>query len=99
MKSWEENMESMRYFVHAASHELKTPFAAISSSVQLLKEMKKYDEEVVQDLETETQKSGNLINSLLELSNIGEHSVSEEVHISEIVYEVLRDLDVRIQER
>lgn len=94
----EENMETMRYFVQVAGHELRTPLAGISSSVQLLKEIGKYDEEIVSDIKNQTNRSSELIQSLSELSDIRKDGIqNEEVHISEIVYETMKDIENMIK--
>lgn len=99
LKPIEENMKTMKYFVKVAGHELKTPLASILSSVQLLSETKVYDEEIVQDIQNETKKAGELIGSLGELSSLSEQTPKEEIHISEILYEVLKDMDSPIKEK
>ncbi len=92
-----ENIKTMQYFVQVAGHELKTPLTAILSSTQLLQETKKYDQEIVDDIENETQKAGELIGSLAELSSMSDRAPKEEVHLTEILYEVLRLLDSQIR--
>lgn len=99
LKPIEENMKTMKYFVKVAGHELKTPLASILSSVQLLSETKVYDEETVHDIENETKKAGELIESLSELSSMSEQTPKEEIYISEILYEVLKYLDSQIKKK
>ena len=69
------------------------------SSVQLLSETKVYDQETVHDIESETKRAGELIGSLAELSSMNEQTPKEEIHISETLYEVLKDLDAAIKKK
>jgi signal transduction histidine kinase len=39
----------MHDFIHNAGHELKTPIAIIDSNLQLIKQTKKFDKELVKE--------------------------------------------------
>jgi len=44
-----ENLDTMMYFVHDAGHELKTPLAIASGTLQLLRDSKKPDMSLVDE--------------------------------------------------
>jgi his kinase A (phosphoacceptor) domain len=60
----------MKNFIHNAGHELKTPISVIDSNIQLLLDMKTYDEEMILELKTEILKLNSLLQSLINLSDI-----------------------------
>lgn len=66
----EENLKDMNHFIHNAGHELKTPLSVIDSNIQLTKDIKKYDEEMLDEMKSETKKLNSLIDSLIHLSDI-----------------------------
>ncbi|MFA5917735.1 MAG: HAMP domain-containing sensor histidine kinase [Candidatus Gracilibacteria bacterium] len=98
LKPIEENFTSMKYFVQVAGHELKTPISVISSGIQLLKQTKTYDEETIDEIKLELDKSDKLINGLIDLYNINNLSTKDKIKVSEIVYEVLKNLNLKIKE-
>jgi hypothetical protein len=69
-KPVEENISDMKNFIHNAGHELKTPISVIDSNIQLLLDMKTYDEEMILELKTEILKLNSLLQSLINLSDI-----------------------------
>ncbi len=81
-KPVEENIREMDNFIDNAWHELKTPLAAISSSSQLLKEIKNYEEDLVQEIIVESNKSNEIIQALRSLSKISIHSKSESLSLN-----------------
>jgi signal transduction histidine kinase len=60
----------MNNFIHNAGHELKTPISVIDSNIQLVKDIKKYDESMMDEMKNETKKLSSLIDSLIKLSDI-----------------------------
>jgi his kinase A (phosphoacceptor) domain len=60
----------MKNFIHNAGHELKTPIAVIDSNIQLLRDMKTYDDSMMLELKEEVLKLNSLLDSLIKLSDI-----------------------------
>jgi signal transduction histidine kinase len=48
-------------FIHNASHELKTPLSVISSNLQLIKKLKTYEEDLLDNSIDEIKIVDNLI--------------------------------------
>ncbi|MBT3726761.1 hypothetical protein HOG21_03530 [bacterium] len=63
-------MKDMNNFIHNAGHELKTPISVIDSNIQFIKDVKKYDESMLDEMKNETKKLNSLIDSLIKLSDI-----------------------------
>jgi signal transduction histidine kinase len=51
----------MNNFIDNAGHELKTPLAAINSSAGLMKEIKDFEPELIQEIIDEANKSNEII--------------------------------------
>jgi len=94
--------KELEYFVHSASHDLQTPLVTIDgfSSIileqtehcSLNKQCKAYENinDSAQEIQQATRKLSNIIDTLLELSKIGQlHSSRKWVNISDIVKKVL----------
>lgn len=84
----EENIADMTDFVHNAWHELKTPLSVMDSNIQLMKNLKTYDEEMTIELKNEVIKLNSLIDWLINLSNIDSFKNPENVNL----YEILEDI-------
>ena len=89
LKPVEENIEEMNNFIDNAGHELKTPLAAINSSAWLLKEMKVYDTELIQEVIDETNKSNEIISALRSLTKISKSAKVENFSVKSILKEIL----------
>ncbi|ATU05331.1 hypothetical protein BKN14_02660 [Candidatus Gracilibacteria bacterium HOT-871] len=98
-KPVEENISDMKNFIHNAGHELKTPISVIDSNIQLLLDMKTYDEEMILELKTEILKLNSLLQSLINLSDIGSFRNVEKVDLNDIVEEILKSFSEKIQEK
>ncbi|MBB1564867.1 HAMP domain-containing histidine kinase [Candidatus Gracilibacteria bacterium] len=98
-KPVEENISDMKNFIHNAGHELKTPISVIDSNIQLLLDMKTYDEEMILELKTEVLKLNSLLQSLINLSDIGSFRNVEKVDLSDIIEEILKSYSEKIQEK
>jgi signal transduction histidine kinase len=51
----------MNDFIHNASHELKTPISVVSSNLQLLKELKSFEPDLILSSIDEIKRIDNLI--------------------------------------
>jgi len=89
LKPVEENIDEMNNFIDNAGHELKTPLAAINSSAGLLKEMKTFDPELIQEVIDETNKSNEIIWALRSLSKISKNAETETFSIKSVIKEVI----------
>ena len=89
----------MKNFIHNAGHELKTPISVIDSNIQLLLDMKTYDEEMILELKTEILKLNSLLQSLINLSDIWSFRNIEKVDLNDIVEEILKSFSEKIQEK
>lgn len=95
----EENIKDMSDFIHNAWHELKTPISVIDSNIQLLKEMKTYDESMVDELKGEVIKLNSLIDSLVKLSDIDVFKEVEKISLKDVVEEILNDFKIEIEKK
>lgn len=98
-KPVEENISDMKNFIHNAGHELKTPIAVIDSNIQLMLEMKTYDEEMIKELKVEILKLNSLLDSLIKLSDIWSFSDTERVNLSEVIEDILKNFSSKIEQK
>lgn len=98
-KPIEENMSDMKNFIHNAGHELKTPIAVIDSNIQLLRDMKTYDDSMMLELKEEVLKLNSLLDSLIKLSDIWSFEETEKINLSEIIDEIVKNFSSRIEEK
>lgn len=88
--SVEENMKDMNNFIHNAGHEFKTPISVIDSNIQLIKDIKKYDESLLDEIKDEAKKLDLLVESLIKLSDIWElKAEKEKVNLKDIINKIL----------
>ena len=83
-------------FIANASHELKTPIAALSISLELLEdeEDERLRTEFLNDMRSQTERLKGLAQTLLDLSRLDANAVtfrSEEVHLEDLLHELRRD--------
>lgn len=95
----ENNIKDMNDFIHNAGHELKTPLSVIDSNIQLLKEMKTYDEHMVNELKNEVIKLNSLIDSLVKLSDIDLFKEAQDIKLSLLINEIVNDLKFKIDDK
>ncbi len=95
----ENNIKDMNDFIHNAWHELKTPISVIDSNIQLLKEMKTYDETMVLELKSEVIKLNSLIDSLVKLSDVDLFKEIEDINLESLINEILNDFKFKIDDK
>ncbi len=95
----EENMQEMEYFIDNAGHELKTPLAVIQSSGNLMKEIKQYDSQLLDEIMSETQKAGELISALRSLSQMSKKTQTESCNLADIVTEIWKEYLPKMREK
>lgn len=85
-------------FVSNASHELRTPIAAVSTSVSLLKRIEDEDtrKEIMESLELNTRRLVDLTNDLLDLSKFEDDAEElnlQRVELKQVTDEVIKGLE------
>lgn len=83
------NMEAQKQFITNASHELKTPLTAISTSADVLA-MEYENDEWVQSIQAQAAKLAKLINNLITLSRLDEENpfpVRTAFSLSDVLWE------------
>lgn len=99
LKPVEENISEMKNFVHNAWHELKTPISVIDSNIQLMLELKTYDEEMLKELKVEVLKLNSLLDSLIKISDIWAFGETEKINLSFLIDEILKNFSEKIEEK
>lgn len=87
----EKNLSDMQDFIHNAWHELKTPISIVHSNLQLIKELKSYDAELINEWLNEISRLNHLIESLIELSNICSTDKKDDFEISNEIEVIIKD--------
>ena len=85
-----KNMEAQKQFITNASHELKTPLTAISTSADVLA-MEHEGDEWVHNIQTQAGRLSKLITSLVALSRLDEENpfpVRTEFSLSDALWEI-----------
>ncbi|MDD3144591.1 MAG: HAMP domain-containing sensor histidine kinase [Candidatus Gracilibacteria bacterium] len=95
----EENIKDMSNFIDNAGHELKTPISVIDSNIQLINELKTYDETMMLELKGEVKKLNSLIDSLVKLSNIDVFRDVEDINLYDAVNEIINDFKSKIDNK
>jgi signal transduction histidine kinase len=65
-----DNMDAMKHFIHDAGHELKTPIAIISGNLQILRDIKEKDINLINESITTLHGMSDSLDGLLELSSL-----------------------------
>ncbi len=89
------NIETQKRFITDASHELKTPLTAISTSADVLS-MELADNEWVQNIHTQTNRLSRLITDLVTLSRLDEERpfpAMSDFSLSDAVWEVAEPME------
>ena len=93
----EENIKDMNSFIHNAGHELKTPISIIDSNIQIIKDIKKYNEPMMDEMKNETKKLNLLIDSLIKLSDIWELKTEKEKNnLKDIINDIINNCNDKI---
>jgi two-component system, OmpR family, phosphate regulon sensor histidine kinase PhoR len=101
----QRRIEAMRYsFVADASHELKTPVAAIQAAMETVQTAIDHDPQTAKRLAAGAEKSavrlGRIVSDLLDLSRLETEQINpEEVDLSGLVAEVLDSAEPGARER
>lgn len=85
------NIAAQKQFITNASHELKTPLTAISTSADVL-DMEYPDDEWIQNIQSQAAKLSKLITSLVTLSRLDEENPlpdKSEFSLSDAVWEIV----------
>lgn len=85
-----KNMEAQKQFITNASHELKTPLTAISTSADVLA-MEHEDDEWVKNIQSQAGRLSKLIGNLVTLSRLDEENpfpVRAEFSLSDALWEI-----------
>lgn len=89
IRPYAKNMEAQKQFITNASHELKTPLTAISTSADVLA-LEYEEDEWVQNIQTQSTRLSKLITSLVALSRLNEENPfpeREEFSLSDAIWE------------
>ncbi|MCR5419956.1 MAG: HAMP domain-containing histidine kinase [Lachnospiraceae bacterium] len=92
LEPFEKNQKAQKQFITDASHELKTPLAIISANAEVLK-YKSGDNEWVNNIVSQTERMGKLINQLLILSRmeeVGDNDKKETFEYSSVIKESMK---------
>ncbi|MCR5399705.1 MAG: HAMP domain-containing histidine kinase [Lachnospiraceae bacterium] len=84
------NIESQKQFITDASHELKTPLTSIATSTDVIA-MEKGEDEWTENIRSQTERMGKLVNELVILSRLDEEKpipVRESFSLSDTAWEI-----------
>lgn len=89
LKPVAQNIDTMSHFIHDAGHELKTPLAIISGNLQILRESKKIDNELIDESISTIYSMGDSIDWLIELASLKAPTNTSTLSIRENIEETL----------
>lgn len=95
----EENLSDMHDFIHNAWHELKTPISIIHSNLQLIKQTKTFEEDLILEWITEINKLDMLIESLIELSNINSSEHKQNINLNDEIKGIIKDFKSKSEKK
>ena len=95
----EENLQDMQDFIHNAGHELKTPIAVIDSNLQLMKQTKTFEKELITEWLDEVSRLNHLIESLVELSNINQTEQKEHLDVVLEIKTIIKDFSYEAKKK
>ena len=83
-------MDVMSHFIHDAGHELKTPLAIISGNLQILRDMKGKDFELIDTSISTIYSMSSSLDGLIELSNLKLPEKRESIALLSSVEELIK---------
>lgn len=83
-------MDVMSHFIHDAGHELKTPLAIISGNLQILRDMKGKDFELIDTSISTIYSMSSSLDGLIELSNLKLPEKRESITLLSSVEELIK---------
>ncbi|MDR3169389.1 MAG: HAMP domain-containing histidine kinase [Candidatus Peribacteria bacterium] len=96
MKKIQDQIQTLRDFIANASHELKTPLMVISTKVDLALKKKDYKERLLQ-IQSETNRISNLLETLLFITKLENTTQLEKVAVN--LYDMLQDVVKGLEEK
>jgi signal transduction histidine kinase len=90
LKPVEQNMTAMSHFVHDAGHELKTPLAIISGNLQILRDTKEKDADLIDMSISTIHSMSDALDGLIELSNLKLPEKRENIALLEHTEEITK---------
>lgn len=85
----EANMNTMSHFVHDAGHELKTPLAIVSGNLQILRDAKKIEKDLIEESIATIHSMSDSLDGLLELVSLKKSEKSETIEIRKSIEETI----------
>ena len=83
-------MDVMSHFIHDAGHELKTPLAIISGNLQILRDMKGKDAELIDTSISTIYSMSSSLDGLVELSNLKLPEKRESINLLLSIEEIMK---------
>ena len=80
----------MSHFVHDAGHELKTPLAIVSGNLQILRDMKGKDADLISGSISTVSALAASLDGLVELSNLGLPTKRESIDLLISIEEIVK---------
>lgn len=84
-----DNIDTMSHFIHDAGHELKTPLAIVSGNLQILRDSKKNDTEIIQESIATIYSMSDSLDGLVELANLKAPTKSGTLSLKDNIQEIL----------
>jgi signal transduction histidine kinase len=84
-----ENIDTMSHFIHDAGHELKTPLAIVSGNLQILRDSKVSDKDLIEESITTIHSMADSLDGLVELANLKAPTSTTTLQLKENIEETL----------
>lgn len=95
----EANINTMSHFVHDAGHELKTPLAIVSGNLQILRDTKKIETDIIEESIATIHSMSNSLDGLLELVNLKKAENIETIDIRKSIEEIIEIRKKEIEDK